>query len=261
MKARRIIGDILIGTAAVFAVWLSVIMIRRINAVVLKDDYISIFRYELIACLFFLLFALDVRFGFFTRMKPKALRAIGWVLRTAVILVVAVLLFFIGRVTAGCFVRTAAPAQNALVLGLALENGEPAGDLLARLDTAERYWRENPDATLILTGGNADGSGRTEAAVMRDILVGRGVPEERMILEDRAESTKDNFRNTAAMIDPAEPVVLISSNWHMDRAARTAAAAGFEKVLRLPAPSSPIQFGANVMWEVILELNELTLKK
>ena len=55
------------------------------------------------------------------------------------------------------------------------------------------------------------------------------------------------------------PVVLISSNYHMDRAAQTAKSAGFSNGLRLPAPSSFLSFGANVMSEVVLELNELTL--
>lgn len=113
---------------------------------------------------------------------------------------------------------------------------------------------------MILTGGNADGSGRTEAAVMHEILAERGVTDDRMILEDQAESTKDNFRNTAQIIDPAEPVVLISSNYHMDRAVQTAKSAGFSDILRLPAPSSCLSYGANVMYEVVLELNELTLK-
>ena len=81
-----------------------------------------------------------------------------------------------------------------------------------------------------------------------------------MILEDQAESTKDNFRNTAQMIDPGKPVALISSNYHMDRAVQTARNAGFSNILRVPAPSSFISYGANVMYEVILELNELTLK-
>ena len=83
----------------------------------------------------------------------------------------------------------------------------------------------------------------------------------RMIPEDQAKSTKDNFRNTAHIIDHGEPVVLISSNYHMDRAAQTAKAAGFTNVRRLPAPSSLLSYGANVMSEVVLELNELTLKQ
>ncbi len=115
---------------------------------------------------------------------------------------------------------------------------------------------------MILTGGNADDvSGRTEAAVMRDILIDRGLTEDQMILEDQAASTKDNFRNTAQIIDPDRPVVLISSNYHMDRAVQTAKRSGFSDIMRLPAPSSFLSYGANVMSEVVLELNELTLKQ
>ena len=78
-----------------------------------------------------------------------------------------------------------------------------------------------------------------------------------MVLEDRAESTKQNFRNTAELVSPEEPVVLITSNYHMDRAVQTAKNAGFREILRLPAPSSVIEYGANVMWEVVLQVNEL----
>ena len=259
MGARRVIGDILILLAVAFTAYLSAVMIRRIGSVVLKADYTKVFLYELAACAFFILFALDVRFGF-TGTGNGVLRAAGWCLRVVVVLVTAVLLFFMGKITAGSFIRTEGPAKNAIVLGLALENGKPADDLLSRLDTAEKYLQEHPDATLILTGGNPDESGRTEAAVMRDILTGRGVPEDRMRLEDRAETTKENFRNTCRMVDPGEPVVLISSDYHMDRAAQTAKSAGFSNVLRLPAPSSPVNFGANIMWETVLELNEVFKK-
>ena len=62
------------------------------------------------------------------------------------------------------------------------------------------------------------------------------------------------------MIDPDAPVVLITSNYHMDRAVQIAKSAGFSNVLRLPAPSSSITFGSNVMLEIMMDLNELTLK-
>ena len=261
MKARHIIGDILILAVVAFTVYLSVIMLRRISAVTLKDNYVKIFRYELIACTVFLLLALDLRFGLLTVIRFIPVRVIGWILRIILILAAAVLLFFFGKITAGSFIHTEGPAKNAIVLGLALENGKPTDDLLSRLDTAEKYARKNPDTVLILTGGNPDASGKTEAAVMHDLLAERGMAEDRMVLEDRAETTKENFRNTVKMTDPGEPVVLISSDYHMDRAVQTAKSAGFASVLRLPAPSSFVSFGANVMWEVILELNELTLKQ
>lgn len=260
MKARHIIGTILLVLSAAFTIYLSVIMIRRINTVVLKANYTKIFRYELAMCVFFILFAADVRFGF-TGAENPVLKAAGWCLRVIVILVTAVLLFLMGKITIGSFICTEAPAKNAIVLGLALENGKPTEDLISRLDTAEKYLQRNPDAKLILTGGNPDESGRTEAAVMRDILTERGIKEDRMRLEDQAEITKDNFRNTARLINPDDPIVLISSNYHMDRAVQTARNAGFSEILRLPAPSSLIYFGANVIWEVTLELNELFFGK
>lgn len=260
-KPRRIIGDILIALTVIFTLYLCVIMSHRINTVVLKDSYMKIFLYERIVCMFFLLFALDVRFGFFTGMKAVPIKVLGWVLRILVVFVVCVILFFSGRIIAGGFLQSAGEAKTALVLGLALENGKPTNDLLSRLDTAQRYLGGHPDATLILTGGNPDASGKTEAAVMREYLLERGVPEEKLRLDDQAETTKENFLDAKKMIDPNDPVVLVTSDYHMDRAVRTAKAAGFTDVMRLPAPSSTLFFGANVLWEVILELNELTLKQ
>ena len=102
-------------------------MIQRINAVVLKDDYREIYLYELVACVFFLLFSLDVRFGFLTKARPKAVKAVGWLLRAVLSLAVAVLLIFFGKICVGSMIRSAAPAKNVIVLGLALENGTPPG--------------------------------------------------------------------------------------------------------------------------------------
>ena len=59
------------------------------------------------------------------------------------------------------------------------------------------------------------------------------------------------------MIDPDEPVLLVSSNYHMGRALKAAKSAGFTHVIRKPAPSAPLYYGSNVMWEVIMELNSL----
>ena len=257
-RVRRIFGDILLVLVVLLIADVAFVMPARINAVVLKADYQKVFRYEIILCAILLVFALDVRFNLFTRWKPVALRAAGWLVRAVVVLLSAVILFFCGKVIIGGMVNTAAQADYAIVLGLALENGKPAPDLLARLDTAKAYLEKYPEARLILTGGNADESGRTEADVMRDLLVERGVAEDRLILEDQAKTTKENFRNIAGIVSAEEPVVMISSNYHMDRAVRTASQNGFSHVLRLPAPSGFLAYGANMLSEVVLDVNELT---
>lgn len=257
---RRIVGDFLLALGSFLTADVVIVMVHKINTVVLKADYREILIYELILCLILIVFSLDVRFDVFARPKNRIARGIGRFLRVVICILTMVIVFFIGKVIGGSVINTAGRADKAIVLGLALENGKPTDDLVARLDEAQAYLKEYPGSQLILTGGNADKTGRTEAAVMRDILTQRGVPESSMILEDKAESTKDNFQNTARIINPNDPVVLITSNYHMDRAVQAAKSAGFSHIMRLPAPSSPISFGANVMSEVVLELNELTLR-
>lgn len=261
MKNRRIIGNILLILAVLFTAYLTAVMLHRISTVVLKDVYREAFQYELIFCAAFLLFALDVRFGLFTAMRSPVLKAVGWVLRIAVILFVAVLLFFFGRITINSLQDTDEAAEHVLVLGLALEHGKPTADLLSRLNTAEDYLLAHPESTLILTGGNPDANGNTEADVMRAILQDRGVPADRMIEEDKAASTIENFQNAARLIDPSAPTILITSDYHMHRAMQTAETAGFTNILPLTAPSSPLFYAANVTWEVLMEINELTMKK
>ena len=51
---------------------------------------------------------------------------------------------------------------------------------------------------------------------------------------------------------------MISSDYHMDRAVRNAKEEGFSNVMRLPARSNILAFGANMLSEVVLDLNDLT---
>ena len=258
---RRIIGDILLVLTVLLLIDAAFVMPAKIHAVVQKADYQEIFMYEMILCMILLLFALDIRYNVFTRWKPVIHRGIGWLMHTVIVLFSPVIIFLCGKVIIGSMVNTAGQADYAIVLGLALENGKPAPDLLARLDTARDYLERYPEAQLILTGGNADESGRTEVAVMRDILIEQGVPDDRLILEDQAQTTKENFRNIAGIVSVKDPVVMISSNYHMDRAFRIASENGFTHVMRLPAPSEFKAFGANMLSEVVLDLNDLTKKK
>ena len=197
-----------------------------------------------------------MRFGFVTRLRNKAAKVIGWILRVVIILATVILGYFCVRVVIGSCINTSERKDYAIVLGLALENGQPAAPLLMRLDAGKEYLDRYPETKLILTGGIDVGSGMTETKVMRELLAQRGVPDSSMILEDDAASTIENIRYVADMVDPAEPVVLISSGYHMNRAVRTAEKTGFKNIRRLPAPSPFLEFGENMLSEVVLSLNE-----
>ena len=253
----RLAGDGLIAVTLLLTADVAWVMRGRIGAVVLKDTYRSIFRYELLLCGILLLFSLDVRFGLLTALPSRGTKAAGWAIRIAAAAMTAAILFLCGRVVLGGLVNTVGPAEDAVVLGMALEDGRPTGDLLSRTDVAAAYLNEHPNATLILTGGNPDAAGNTEAAVMRGLLLERGAGDGRMRLEDRAATTEENFDNTIRMLPPDAPIVLITSDYHMDRAVRMARRAGFSRVLRLPAPSDPLRYGANMMWEVVLAIHDL----
>jgi len=257
-SVRRIIGDILLALALLLLAEVLCVMPAKINGAVLKANYQSIFHHQLIICGVLLVLALDIRFSLFARWKPAVLKFIGWGLRAAVVLAGAVIIYYCGKVTVGGLINTAGQADYAVVLGLALENGQPVPGLLSRLNTAKGYLEKYPEAKLILTGGNADEQGRTEAAVMRDVLMGQGVSESKLILEDQAKSTKENFRNISGMIAKDEPVVMISSDYHMDRAVRIAEKEGFTRLMRLPAPSGFFSYGVDMLSEVVVNLNELT---
>lgn len=259
MIMDRIIGNILIALSAALTAGTAAVMFRRIRGIVLKKPYAALMRHQLLACGIFLFLSLDFRFGLFTFPDPPALKFAGWGLRAGVWLASAVILFFMVKVTAGCFILRDGPSRYAVVLGLALENGRPVRELISRLDTAETFLRDHPGASLILTGGNPGPDGRTEAKVMGDLLTARGVPLESLIFEDRAADTKENFKNTARLTDPKEPVTLITSGYHMDRALRLARAAGFKAVLPLPSPSDPRRFVVNILSEALLEMR-LTVK-
>lgn len=252
-----IIGDILIGVFLLLLLNVSIVMARRIGSVVLKSNYVTIFRYELMLCAVLLIFSFDVRTGFLTGARLRAARVAGWIFRVMIGLSACAILFYFGKIMLGFAAVPDPSAKYAIVLGMALEDGKPTADLLYRLDAAQAYLERRPDVSLILTGGNADGSGQTEAEVMQALLVERGLPAEKLLLEDKAETTKENFTDVAAMIDPSSPVVIITSNYHMDRATATAKQAGFTNVSGLPAHSDPLCFGANMLWEVMLELNDL----
>ncbi len=253
---RRIIGDILIVLFGILAVDTVVVMINKINKVVLSDGYCRMLIFELIVFAILIVFALDIRFSILSWKKNRAVKVFGWIIRVVICILSALVIFFGVKVVIGGFINNAKQAKYAIVLGMALEDGEPTNDLRLRLETAEKYLDENKDAVLVLTGGNAE-KGKTEADVMYDILAGDGVPEESMYLEDKATNTVGNFTNTAKMIGTDTPVVVISSNYHMDRATKLAEQAGFTDVMRLPAPATFITYGSNMMWEVVQNLSSM----
>ena len=145
-----------------------------------------------------------------------------------------------------------------IVLGCAVEGIEPSEQLRCRLDTALEYYRQNPSATIIVTGGQGSDENDTEAAVMARYLIAGGVPEEQILLEDQATSTKENFEYSAEILASETPdtssLCFITSDFHIFRSGKLAAQAGIDEITHLHAPTPAKRVLTNLFREPIVLL-------
>ena len=93
-----------------------------------------------------------------------------------------------------------------------------------------------------LTGGTGYGEEISEAACMYDYLTAHGVEPGRLILEDQASNTAENFALSKPLlyeagVDPAEGrVAVVTNDFHIARAELIAAREGYGDVAGIPAP-------------------------
>lgn len=157
---------------------------------------------------------------------------------------VAFFLFVLGVILRGQFAPAPAGGEKAiLVLGCAVHGETPSGVLEYRLQAAYEYHLQNPEALLVVCGGQGAGEDITEAEAMRLWLAARGVPERQILCEGRSTSTEENFAFARALLEQYgvkadSPVVYVTNGFHCYRAGKYAAAAGFAQAEALPAAIS-----------------------
>jgi uncharacterized SAM-binding protein YcdF (DUF218 family) len=104
--------------------------------------------------------------------------------------------------------------------------GTPSpGNGLTRLVAGYELARQHPEARLVFAGGPYKPSDpKSEARAAREILVGLGLPRDRIILEPTSHNTWENFTNSRAIVKPkdGETWVLVTSAFHMPRAMKIA---------------------------------------
>lgn len=82
---------------------------------------------------------------------------------------------------------------------------------------------------MITSGGRGPDEDVAEARAMADYLIARGVPENRIIVEDRSRTTLENLTLSKAIMEQRNPgyrCVVVTNNFHAFRAALTAREAG-----------------------------------
>ncbi len=117
-----------------------------------------------------------------------------------------------------------------IVLGAAVHGEKVTWVLSNRLDAAYEYAVIHPGTVLVVSGGQGDGESVTEASAMAKYLIARGLDPTRILQEDRATSTAENFAFSKAIIDqqlnPDASIGFVTTRFHVYRAGRVALKGG-----------------------------------
>src|SRR5690606_17311488 len=108
-----------------------------------------------------------------------------------------------------------------IVLGAALWDGVPSPALKERLDRAYELYEDGRFSYVIVSGGyDYIGAPLTEAEGMSAYLQGRGLPAERIVLENEATSTYENLKFSQTIMEQYgwEHAVIVTHSYHGARA-------------------------------------------
>ncbi len=92
-------------------------------------------------------------------------------------------------------------------------------DVALRVDEAHRLWREGMFRWSIVSGGVTPGSTVSECEIIRDAMIARGIPAEKILREDRAMNTGENVIFSLPVIDAAlglkniRSVICLGNTW------------------------------------------------
>lgn len=122
--------------------------------------------------------------------------------------------------------------KTVVVLGCGIRGERVSVGLAKRLDKAYSYYQENPDVMIIVSGGQGPQEDISEALAMKRYLVVKGVPDEKIIMEDKSTSTITNFKYSHEIMKemglPDDSVVFVTNAYHVYRAASYAQKEGLE---------------------------------
>ena len=189
--------------------------------------------------------------AFFNYIPPKLNIALGIASLFPIALVV--FLFIYGNTGALTYNE-----EVVIVLGAGVRGESVTRPLARRLDAAFDYWQRNPDAYIIVTGGLGNRATITEAEAMARYLQRRGMPRERILLEELSTSTYENLTFANEILQGHFPdgftAVLVTNDFHIYRAVRTAREIGID-VNRRGAYTDWYSMPVNYLREMLAVIN------
>ncbi len=130
----------------------------------------------------------------------------------------------------GCFVIPSYAVKDAAI---------PTRPTRAEIDLAVEWWRRFPEAQLILSTGDNQGLGITNARVMYEYALSLGIPRDRLIQEDRSKDTLTNLRYSMDLVRDRhlQQPTLVTLDLYTRRAVATARKQGWRDFYWLSAYS------------------------
>lgn len=131
---------------------------------------------------------------------------------------ICVFLTILGLILSKMNVKPVNNLDYIIVLGAQVKENGPSVVLKYRLDRAVSYLKENINTLVIVSGGQGVNEPATEASVMKKYLINEGINEERIIIEDQSNTTKENLINSKKLIGDNKSIGIVTNNFHMYRA-------------------------------------------
>lgn len=173
------------------------------------------------------------------------------------IVMLAVLVWIIGAMRA----KTPEDLDWIIVLGAQVRGTKITNSLKRRLDAAAFYLSENKNTKVIVSGGQGKGEAVTEAFAMAEYLESCGISRERIYLEDKSESTRQNLEFSAEIIkEKFKTVGIATNNFHVRRALLLAERLGYQQVCGISASSNPVVL-LNYMVREFFAIVQFVIKK
>ena len=184
----------------------------------------------------------------------------GW-LKFAVLAIVLVGVFcfslICSHVISGMRTSARKNLDYVVVLGAHVKGEVPSRALELRLKAALKYARENENTILILSGGQGLGEDITEAKCMENYLSAHGISRDRLVLEEKSTSTKENLKFSDELTGcSSRNTGILSNNFHVYRAVKLAEKLGYVHPYGIAAPSDPIMQVHYVVREVAALVKE-----
>lgn len=177
---------------------------------------------------------------FYKRIKEKTSTGLLKYLKNFLVISLLIEIVFVGFIAIyGQNDNITYKEDAVIVLGAGIRGENVTLTLKMRLDKAIEYHQKNPNAIIVVTGGQGFQETVTEAYAMEKYLIDNGVSASHIIKEEKATSTNENMRFSKEILDKhfgnEYSAVIITNNFHIYRGVSIAEKEGITNTTHMHA--------------------------